>query len=178
MTLVLVSVTQVSWRAQFDLFVTCVEVSSRLSVLRRTNKNERATIPYSSLCFLVRCGIKHWKVPFLEIYPIHVPTGLKHNFYVGESISVHTWQWDSEEVTCVCLGALEFSCIRRKVWLEDREELIMIVLLTVAVMRMLVLKRKEIIWHGWGAKTESESRMPSLGGVLQAAWISCSNRAA
>lgn len=60
----------------------------------------------------------------------------------------------------------------------DREGLVMVVLLTMAVMRMLVLKRKEIIWHGWGAKTERESRMPSLGGVLQAAWISCSNRAA
>lgn len=43
----------------------------------------------------------------------------------------------------------------------------------------MLLKIKEIIWHGWGAKkAESERRMPSLGGVLQAAWISCSSRAA
>lgn len=87
-------------------------------------------------------------------------------------------QWDSEEVTCVCLGALQCSHLRRKRWLEDREGLLMIVLLTVAVMRTQILKRKEINWHGWGAKAESERRMPSLGGVVQTAWISCSNRAA
>lgn len=49
---------------------------------------------------------------------------------------------------------------------------------TMAVMRMQILKRKEINWHGWEAKAESERRMPSLGGVVQTAWISCSNRAA
>lgn len=30
-------------------------------------------------------------------------------------------QWDCEELARVWLGALEFSSLRRRLWLEDRE---------------------------------------------------------
>jgi len=45
----LVSVTYVSLRGEFDLFVICVELFSRLSILWKTKKSERAIIPHPFL---------------------------------------------------------------------------------------------------------------------------------